>query len=200
MNDERYYQLLSELIEHSLLHLYFKISATTRFTPIQRRNDILVRFIKDKSSEARYKSLKTELKRMILLGRNKSGDLERRLVDLNQMAMKLFHDVNHLQHLFDLLHHLESEHNYRSQLCNENEIATVDVVYLLQDHIENCFNDEGNQIAPVSILFESENAGSLVDIINQTGLFIAEMKEMNIDRQQAHILLHPKENSSEIAA
>ena len=62
--------------------------------------------------------------------------------------MKLFYDVNHLQLLFDLLHHLESEHNYRSQLCNENEIATVDVVYLLQDHIENCFNDEGNQIAP----------------------------------------------------
>ena len=200
MNDERYYQLLSELIEHSLLHLYFKISATTRFTPVQRRNDILVKFIKDKSSEARYKSLKTELKRMILLGRNKSGDLERRLVDLNQMAMKLSHDVNHLQRLFDLLHHLENEHNYRSQLCKKNETPIVDVIYLLQDHIEYCFNTEGDQIAPVSILFESENAGSLVDIINQTGLFIAEMKEMNIDQQQAHILLHLKESTSEIAA
>ena len=200
LNDERYYQLLSELIEHSLLHLYFKISATTRFTPIQRRNDILVKFIKDKSSEGRYKSLKTELKRMILLGRNKSGDLERRLVDLNQMAMKLCHDVNHLQRLFDLLNHLESEHNYSSQLCNKNETPIVDVIYLLQDHIEYCFNTEGDQIAPVSILFESENAGSLVDIINQTGLFIAEMKEMNVDQQQAHILLHPKESSSEIAA
>ncbi|WP_394167990.1 DUF2913 family protein [Photobacterium piscicola] len=200
LNDERYYQLLSELIEHSLLHLYFKISATTRFTPVQRRNDILVKFIKDKGCEARYKPLKTEIKRMVLLGRNKSGDLERRLVDLNQMAMKLSHDVNHLQRLFDLLHHLENEHNYRSQLCKKNETPIVDVIYLLQDHIEYCFNTEGDQIAPVSILFESENSGSLVDIINQTGLFIAEMKEMNVDQQQAHILLHPKESSSEIAA
>ncbi|WP_369686431.1 DUF2913 family protein [Photobacterium leiognathi] len=69
MNDKRYYQLLSELLDNSLLHLYCNISSTTRFTPVHRRNEILVRFIKEKSKEMHYRPLKTEIKRMLLLGK-----------------------------------------------------------------------------------------------------------------------------------
>lgn len=201
MNDKRYYQLLSELIDNSLLHLYFNVSSTTRFTPVHRRNDILVRFIKEKSKVMRYRPLKTEIKRMLLLGKNKNGNLESRLLELHRLAMELFDNVNHLQYLFDLLNLLESEHGYRSQLCNENEVPIVDVIYLLQDHIEYCFNEHGKQIAPVSMLFESENVLSLIDIINKTGLFFAEVKEFNETKQQAHILLHPNDTSpDEVAA
>ncbi len=123
------------------------------------------------------------------------------MLELHRLAMELFDNVNHLQYLFDLLNLLESEHGYRSQLCNENEVPIVDVIYLLQDHIEYCFNENGKQIAPVSMLFESENVLSLVDLINKTGLFCAEVKEFNKTKKQAHILLHPKDTSpDEVAA
>ncbi len=86
---------------------------------------------------------------------------------------------------------LEDEHGFNSKLFDPNSIAIPDVIYVLPEHIENCFSDEGMQVAPVSLFIESERAMNLLSIIGESQLFSAEMQEWNETTHQAHILLHP---------
>ena len=62
---------------------------------------------------------------------------------------------------------------------------------MLQEHIEHGFNEAGEQVAPVSLFLESDKVCGLVEAIKQTGLFSAEMQQINEETQQGHILLHP---------
>ena len=65
------------------------------------------------------------------------------------------------------------------------------IPYMLQEHVENGFIDTGEQVAPVSLFLESDKVETLVDFINETGLFYAEMQQINNIAQQGHILLNP---------
>ncbi|MGR5205261.1 DUF2913 family protein, partial [Photobacterium damselae] len=65
MDKTKYHALLSELIENSLLHLYGQVSASSRFVPTHKRNEILVRFLKPKVKQPQFKLVKTEIKRML---------------------------------------------------------------------------------------------------------------------------------------
>ena len=54
----------------------------------------------------------------------------------------------------------------------------------------HCFDNE-EQVAPVSMLIQSDKAPTLIDIINEQRSFQAEMKEWNDVSKQAHLVLHP---------
>lgn len=55
-------QLLSELAVHALLHLHFKIHASSRPLPITERNDLLQKWLKPKLKSNRYKLIKKAVK------------------------------------------------------------------------------------------------------------------------------------------
>lgn len=194
MNNRQYYKILSNLIENALLHLYGQIAQTERFVPVMKRNEILVRFLKLRSKQHRYQALKTEFKRMLIAGRNKNGNLEVKLLELNQLAKKFSPEMNDTQRLFDLLKLLQDEHGFDSKLYDEKSISEPEIIYVFNDHIEHCFDEHGNQTAPVSLLLDSKKAPSLIKIIVDTGLFNAEMKEFNTGTFQGHIIIHPVED------
>ncbi|WP_220783859.1 DUF2913 family protein, partial [Shewanella sairae] len=54
-------------------------------------------------------------------------------------------------------------------------------IYMLQEHVENGFIVSGEQVAPVSLFLESDKVTTLVDFINGTGLFQAEIQQHNED-------------------
>ncbi|WP_220783770.1 DUF2913 family protein, partial [Shewanella sairae] len=95
--------------------------------------------------------------------------------------------------LFNLLSLIESELNLLARflsILNGRE-PLPNVIYLLQEHVENGFIESGEQVAPVSLFLESDKVTTLVDFINGTGLFQAEMQQHNEDAKQGHIVLHP---------
>ncbi|MFC1503773.1 DUF2913 family protein [Pseudomonadota bacterium] len=191
MSKEKYHQLLSDVIENSLLHLYGQVASNDRFVPLARRNDIVCKFLKPKLKQPCYKSIKGDIKRMILVGQRKGGDLEAKLNELHSMSVDYQKKANDAQKLFDLLSILLSEHGFDSKIFDESAQAEPEVIYVLQDHLENCFEDNGTQIAPVSMLIESDHSLELIEFINATQLFSAELKESDSNNQQSHILLHP---------
>ncbi|WP_256928233.1 DUF2913 family protein, partial [Vibrio parahaemolyticus] len=65
------------------------------------------------------------------------------------------------------------------------------ILYMLDEQIEYGFDDNDKQIAPLSMLIQLERASELIDVIDQHGFFVAEMKEWNSETHQAHILVHP---------
>ncbi|MGR5187808.1 DUF2913 family protein [Photobacterium damselae] len=192
MDKTKYHALLSELIENSLLHLYGQVSASSRFVPTHKRNEILVRFLKPKVKQPQFKLVKTEIKRMLDIARASGTNLEIKLIELNKMAEKERQTATDAHHLFEFLNHIYQEHGFDSKLFNPDVETIPEVIYILQEHIDNCFSNEGQQVAPISLLIETDRLGELVNLIEQSQYFSCEVKENNKDKKQAHILLHPK--------
>jgi hypothetical protein len=194
LSKENYHQLLSDVIENSLLHLYGQVASNDHFVPLAKRNTLLCKYLKPKLKQPEYKVIKGDIKRMVLAGQRKGGDLEAKLNELYTLSLNYQAKANDAQRLYDLLNILLHEHGFDSKLFDESVKAKPDVIYILQDHLENCFEVNGKQTAPVSMLIESDRVSALVHTINDTQLFnaeLAELKEVHSNKQQAHILLHP---------
>ena len=199
LSKAQYYQQLSSVIDNALLHLYCQIAITERFVPIAQRNTIINRFLKPKIKDLRYKTIKGDIKIMVQIGQRPGGNIEVKLHELREMAMECKNRMNGAQHLYGLLNHLFDDHGFDSRLFNNEEITEKEVIYIIAEHLENCF-DLDKQIAPISlcIQFEKNTPDMLLAVINNTSLFIAEVKEYNADNQQTHILLHPTDKNTHV--
>lgn len=187
--DFDYYYNLHDTVTHALLHLLFKVSMSERFVPTAKRNEVLVKYLKPKLNDKSLSNIRKDIKLMLNVARKKTGNLEMRLYQLNEQANRT--QMAGVEKLYSLLMYLHEEEGLESQLYEEGVKAEPDVLYLLEGHIEHGFDQNNKQTAPVSILTESERAPDLLDVIHRFGWFVAEMKEWNPDKHQAHILLHP---------
>ncbi|CZF86996.1 DUF2913 family protein [Grimontia marina] len=185
--------LLSSVIENALLNLYTNVSAAKGFTPLEKRNHILSRYLKPKLKDPRYKSIKNELKQMLNISRTKGANLEKKLWELNAVSVGYQQKIDDATKLFDQLNFLHDEHGIDAKLFNEksDDSPSNNTIYVLPEHIEHCFNQSGEQTSPLSLMIQGDKASGLAELINAHGLFRAEQKELNEKACQAHVLLHP---------
>ncbi|WP_234498153.1 DUF2913 family protein [Vibrio maritimus] len=189
IKDFDYYRNLHQVVSNALLHLLCKISVSERHIPTAKRNEILIRYLKPKASDKAYSNIKKDIKLMLQVGRHKRGNLERRLYQLNDKAKET--KIIGAERLYSLLVYLYDHEGIESKLFEEGQTPEPGILYMLESHIENCIDEDDNQVSPMSMLIQLERAPELIDIINQHGCFQAEMKEWNSDTFQAHLLLHP---------
>ncbi|WP_075478565.1 DUF2913 family protein [Moritella viscosa] len=81
-----YYEELGELACNAMLHALLKAQYKKGFTPMRERNEILIKYLKEKQQLPKWKPYKKEIKTMLLLAR-KGGDLLARLGDINRMIL-----------------------------------------------------------------------------------------------------------------
>jgi hypothetical protein len=187
--DFDYYRNLHQLITHALLHLLSQVSRSSRYVPVTRRNEILLKYLKPKLGDKALSNIKKDIKLMIQTARSKGSNLEMKLYELNDKAKQT--KIAGAEKLYSLLVYLYDEERIESRLFEEGQATEPGILYLLEEHIEHCFDYDDSQIAPLSMLIQLERAPELIDVINRHGWFIAEMKEWNSDTSQAHLLLHP---------
>ncbi|CAH1536778.1 conserved hypothetical protein [Vibrio owensii] len=187
--DFDYYHNLHDTVTHALLHLLCKVSMTNRHVPVQSRNDILIKYLKPKLKDKRLANIKKDIKLMLSVARKQGGNLEMRLHDLNSQANRT--KLVGAEKLYNLLVHLYDVERLESRLFEEGSEAEPGILYMLEEQIECGFDQEHNQVTPLSMLIQLERAPELIDSINAHGLFLAEMKEWNAQTHQAHILVHP---------
>ena len=196
MSKQHYHQQLSTLIDNALLHLYSQVAISRRFVPTAKRNTLLCQYLKPKIKQPQHKAIKGDIKRMVIAGQKAGVNLELKLDELRKMANDYEASMNDIQRLYDLLNILFDEHGFDSRLFKEGEQAEPEIIYVLQDHLEHCFEKNGKQTAPVSLLIEfvKNTPDTLITLINQTRLFIAALHEHNSETKQTHIQLHPSHN------
>ena len=148
--------------------------------------------IKDK----RYQASKKEIRSLLALGRTDSCDLEAKLIELRNLSLRYDKNATDAQHLFNLLTIIESGLGFKSRFfSNPSDTQRVpNIIYMLQEQVENGFIESGEQVAPVSLFLESDDITKLVDLINDTGLFLAKMEQHNLATKQGHIVLNPLPN------
>lgn len=154
MSKQHYHQQLSTLIDNALLHLYSQVAISHRFVPTAKRNTLLCQFLKPKIKQPQHKAIKGDIKRMVIAGQKADANLELRLEELRKMANDYKASVNDAQRLYDLLNILFDEHGFDSRLFKEDEQTEPEIIYVLLDHLEHCFEYDGKQTAPVSLLIE----------------------------------------------
>jgi hypothetical protein len=187
--DFDYYHNLHNVITHALLHLLCKVSASPRFVPVTTRNEILIKYLKPKLSDKSLSNIKKDIKLMLSVARKKGGNLEMKLHQLNSQSKHT--KLVGAEKLYNLLIHLYDEEGIESRLFEECSEAELGILYMLEEQVEHGFDQEHNQIIPLSMLIKLERAPKLINTINAHGLFLAEMKEWNAKTHQAHILIHP---------
>jgi len=126
---------------------------------------------------------------MLNIAKSKQGNLEQRLYELNRLSKN--HKPTDLAKLIELLVYLNDEVNIDSKVYKEGQETQPNILYMLESHIEHCFDNNEMQIAPVSMLIQTSEPNLLVDTINQQHWFICEIKEWNGDKGHAHLVLHP---------
>ncbi len=187
--DFEYYHNLHSLVTHALLHLLGKVSATNRHVPVSTRNEILIKYLKPKVADKSLSNIKKDIKLMLNVARKKGGNLEMRLYNLNSQAHRT--KLVGAEKLYNLLVHLYDVEGIESRLFEEGSEAEAGILYMIESQIEHGFDQQHQQITPLSMLIQLERAPELIDSINQHGLFVAEMKEWNAETHQAHIVVHP---------
>ena len=191
LNELPYQDVMKSLIDNSLLHLYLTVAETSRIVPLNKRNEILVRHLKPMLKDSRYRRVKSELRRLLSIGRSAKGDLEAKLIEVRGLTLCAEQNVTAAQKLFELLEILRYEQGLDSRFVNETERRVPGFIYMLQEHVEHGFNQAGEQVSPISLFLESDKISGLIGAIEQTGLFRTEMQQMNEEMKQGHILLHP---------
>ena len=187
--DFQYYKDLQAVVGNALLHLLCQVGASSRYCPVETRNEILVKYLKPKLKEKRLANIKKDLRLMVSAARKKNGNLEMKLYELNERAKAI--KLVGAEKIYSLLVYLRDEEGIESHLFEKGTIAEPGMLYLVEEHLDHCFNGEGEQVAAVSMLIQLERAPELIDAINKHGWFTAVMHEWNDTSYQAHIHIHP---------
>ncbi len=189
-----YHRNLHNTVTHALLHLLSSIATSKRFVPVGKRNEMLIKYLKPKVSDKNLANIKKDIKLMLSAARTKGGNLEMKLYELN--AQSYYVKLSSAERLYSLLIYLYDEEGLESRLFEEGDETQPGILYMIAEHIDNAFDEQQKQVAPMSMFIQLERAPEVIDAINRHGSFIAEMKEWNQNKQQAHLLLHPSHRKS----
>ncbi|KOO12768.1 hypothetical protein AKJ18_22130 [Vibrio xuii] len=189
LKDLHYYQTFHTLVLNALLHLLFTVSMSNRFVPISKRNDILTKYLKPKLKEKAFSSLKKDIRLMLNIAKSKQGNLEKRLYELHSLADEC--KPTDLSKLMELLVHLNDEANIDSKVYEEGQETLPNVLYMLESHIEHCFDKNETQVAPVSMFIQNPAPSELIQTINGFNKLTCELKEWDKKTNHVHLLLHP---------
>lgn len=136
--DFDYYHNLHNVITHALLHLLCKVSASQRFVPVPKRNEILIKYLKPKLADKSLSNIKKDIKLMLNVARKKGGNLEMRLHELNSQANQT--KLLGAEKLYNLLVHLYDSEGIESRLFEEGSEAEPGIIYMLEEQIEHGFD------------------------------------------------------------
>ncbi|WP_080722794.1 DUF2913 family protein [Vibrio vulnificus] len=150
---------------------------------------ILVKYLKAKTKDKHLANIKKDIKLMLNIARTRNGNLEMRLYQLNEKANNT--QVAGAERLYSLLTYLYNEHEIESRLFEEGSEPEPEILYMLGDHIEHCFDTDNQQIAPLSMLIQSESAPQLEAIFFAGDIRLFLSQHGNEATFQAHIILHP---------
>lgn len=188
MSEHSYHHLLKSTFENALLHLYFKVNASRSFVTEEQRNKIIIDFLKPKIKQSEYSPIKKKLKTICLM-KNRFGSIESHLIGIQRQYLEIA-SKNDVDKLYSLLEMFEKV-GIDTKLIEETPTQEVDVVYLDRSHIDNCFDDENRQIAPISLFIHTNELDKFTACLTEQLYFKFEQDQQCEELKKYHYQLHP---------
>jgi len=188
MSEHSYHHLLKSTLENALLHLYSKVSVSRSFITEDQRNKIIIDFLKPKIKQDEYSPIKKNLKTICLM-KNRFGSIENHLNGIQRQYSEIA-SKNDVDKLYSLLEHFERV-GIDTKLIEETTTQEVDVVYLDRSHIDNCFDDENRQVAPISLFIHTNELDKFAACLKEQLYFKFAQYQQNEELDTYHYQLHP---------
>lgn len=188
MSEHSRHQLLNSTFENTLLHLYFKVNVYRGFVKEEQRNQIIIDFLKPKVKQARYSPIKKNLKTICLM-KNKFGSIEKLLENILS-EYSVIASKNDVDKLYSVLELFEKS-GLETKLIEETPTQEANVVYLDRAHIDNCFDDENRQVAPISIFIHTNELDKFTECLTGQLYFKFELYQKSEELNNYHYQLHP---------
>lgn len=169
MSEAKYYSLLNKTLEATLLHLYCKIADTDRHAPEATRNKIIIDFIKPKLKQQRYALIKKKLKTIVLM-KDKFGSIELKLIDIVESYNNSIAETTDVTKLYDLFEKFEKK-GFDTKLTEEVSEFKDDTIYIDRSHIDSGFDDDNNQINPITLLVKTNDTEPFKAVLDDYCLF-----------------------------
>jgi hypothetical protein len=169
---QSYMDALKSLLTHCLLKLHLDIADSTRYVPVQARNAILVKLLKEKLSLPEFKKNKADLKRLIFLGRGQNS-LEQKLFELYKELVDYSSDDTDAKLFYILIQKLEIKLGVTFVHIKKMADLTVDHCYMDRQNLEKGFDDYGEQLAAIRLYCHKTHTNDLFSEINNDGTFVA---------------------------
>ena len=150
-------QLLSELAVHALLHLHFKIHASSHGLSLKERNDLLQKWLKPKLKSNRYKLIKKPLKSLTQQAKGENGNLEV-LLERCVGADKPSNPHPDLDSYLLLINEIEKKLGTTVLLSRPEDVDLSHdqhgcLLCVLSENLNQHFDDNNALIASISMLF-----------------------------------------------
>jgi hypothetical protein len=190
MSKLKYHQAFTNLTTLALLHLYSYMEMSSRFVPMKKRSELLIKFLKKQMALQGNAIIKKDIKVLITQARQ-GKNIEKKLGELHKVNCQYGEKFTDADHLFILLTYLYEQHGFESTLDNPEIEREPGIIYTDSELIDTCFSDENILSRPLPISIIMDEPSRLVDIINgHGGMFIAEYVSTSIDDKCATLLLH----------
>ena len=190
MSKLKYHQAFTNLTTLALLHLYSYMEMSSRFVPMKKRSELLIKFLKKQMALQGNVIIKKDIKVLITQARQ-GKNIEKKLGELHKVNCQYGEKFTDADHLFILLTYLYEQHGFESTLDNTEIEREPGIIYTDSELIDTCFSDENILSRPLPISIIMDEPSRLVDIINgHGGMFIAEYVSTSIDNKCATLLLH----------
>jgi hypothetical protein len=190
MSKLKYHQAFTRLTTLSLLHLYCYIDTSSRFMPIKKRNDLLVKCLKKYITSPDNAIIKKDIKTLIIIAK-KGQNVEKKLWDLHKVNNQYGEKFTDADHLFILFTYLYEEHGFESVIDTDDVERKKSVIYTDRELIDASFTDEHVLITPLPIFIIMDEPSLLVALINgHGGMFTAEYVSTCMDSHCAKLLIH----------
>ena len=190
MSKLKYHHAFTNLTTLALLHLYSYMEMSSRFVPIKKRSELLIKFLKKQMALQGNAIIKKDIKVLITQARQ-GKNIEKKLGELHKVNCQYGEKFTDADHLFILLTYLYEQHGFESTLDNPEIEREPGIIYTDSELIDTCFSDENILSRPLPLSIIMDEPSRLVDIINgHGGMFIAEYLSTSIDNRCATVLLH----------
>ncbi len=183
--DKPYPTAVKNFCNSSLLHLYISCAETSRFVPLRKRNECLIKYLKPQLVKTEYKALKKDIKTLIIGGKKQTADLEKQIIKLRGMVDNFDNDV---ENFYSLLSVFEDELQIPSSILKNPKYT--EQICISEQCIDEGFDKSGRKITPLRFTVYSDRWPMIEPLVKQHGQFILEVKESS--DSEAIMFLHDK--------
>ena len=192
----QHYYMLEKLVTSSLTALYLEISIQKGYWTVKKRNDYLIQFLKSRSKIPQFAVCKKDIKAMLMIGRNAKGNLERKLWELNQISLNYKANLTQADELYILLTDLFEQYQFPSQLEQGSNQRETDVIHMKEKRLEQGFDENNNQIKPLTMTVKTARLKELIDAVQAKGTYRVEI-ESEDEEGTVQLLIHRSNHCSQ---
>ena len=179
-----YHSALSEVVINALLHLQFKVNASTRFIPLAARNKIIKDWLEPKVKNRNYKELKSELQALLRIGK-RGGDMESKLIEINNLSIGIneqFTDADKLYIFFKAL----KEHCNCSCMTMTDDFTDFaeSCLYMTERELDSGLGEDNKLLRPLKAIVVLTKS---IDVLLEKARSVSKIFNIELDRSEGNI-------------